>query len=473
MFEAIDGMFAGVPPARYVSLCVAEIDGTGARALLLAAVAGQNQVLALTGDGPMRCDPDHLGQGAAATLAICAADVDGDGAEELFVGNGETAHGAAGAAAHLFDLDAGEWHDLAAGLAEDGPARAPPEGACAVPAVGRATGLLVAAPGTSLRLWALAPDGRLRDLASGYGLDGFSPAGPVWYGRWPECSDALIFGTAGGPWRFVRDPSGRFVEEPPPVASAAAAATALRPVAALREGRVDLLQTSIGARQRLLASVGGGTVVDVAPRLLGEPGPVVDALAADLDGDGEEELLLLCDREPNRLFGWREGGWRPLDAGAATLASGRHGRAAFLDVDLDGRPELVLLPGPHEDGRPVAFRAVPSRPGRWVGVAVRALTGGPARGATVRARVGGRLRVRTLDCGDGRVQTEPVARFGLGDAAAAERVEILWPDGTRRLVHDLAGGGVHRIPHPAADLRPASARSREPGVFPDPDAAGR
>lgn len=453
MFERLDDPFSGLPPARYTSLCVADIDGCGPRALVLGAVGAANRILALRPGGPVDCDPDRLAEAAAATVAVCAGDVDGDGAEELFLGHGDPGGRMRGAGERLFDLDAGEWHDLLGPGAAPGPAWLPPVGALAVPAVGLGCGILVLAPGAPARLLAATGSEGVRDLAPLAGLDEPLPSSHGRFGPWPDGSGRLLVAADDGPWLLERGSERAFVEHRTTGAMRIAPAGALAFVSALPDGRLDLFRASQGGDQQLLAAFDGGRIADVTPRLLGEAGPVLDALAADFDGDGEEELLLLCDGEPNRLFGWREGGWRPLDAGAATLPLGRHAAAAFFDLDRDGCPELVLLPGEAVAERPLAFRGRGCGPAGFVGIAVRGISGAPARGAEVRSRIAGRWRVRVLDCGGGRVQSEPVAWFGTGGAASVEEVRIRWPDGAATTLRDLAAGRVHTVRHPSAGVR--------------------
>jgi hypothetical protein len=53
-----------------------------------------------------------------------------------------------------------------------------------------------------------------------------------------------------------------------------------------------------------------------------------------------------------------------------------------------------------------------------------------------------------IDAGGGYLcQTEPVAHFGLGDAAP-ERVVVRWPDGRERTVDDPDANAELDVPHP-------------------------
>ncbi|HFA60097.1 MAG TPA: CRTAC1 family protein, partial [Rhodospirillales bacterium] len=199
-------------------------------------------------------------------------------------------------------------------------------------------------------------------------------------------------------------------------------------------------------------------LANVSPPLLAAPARVTGALLADFDNDGADELFLCCQGEPNRLFGWREGGWRPLDVGAATLPLGTHELAAALDLDGDGCLELLLFSAAADGRASAVFRVPEARERPWIRLLPLGPEGAPARGATVTLVVRGRRRRRIIDCGDGIVQSEPVAHFGLGHDGRAERVEIRWPDSAYLEIAAPAPGRLHRIPHPGRRLSRDAAR---------------
>lgn len=99
------------------------------------------------------------------------------------------------------------------------------------------------------------------------------------------------------------------------------------------------------------------------------------------------------------------------------------------DIDGDGDQDFVVLnlAGP---ARLLENRA--PRRGHWV--AVRATDPALRRaaiGATVTVRAGGHAQARTIRASMGYASAqEPIAHFGLGDAAAIESVEVRWPSGS-------------------------------------------
>jgi hypothetical protein len=97
-------------------------------------------------------------------------------------------------------------------------------------------------------------------------------------------------------------------------------------------------------------------------------------------------------------------------------------------VDLDGDGRLEIL-GIAEGGRPVRASSSGARAYRWQTLRPRSATAtGDQRinsfgiGGEVELRTGLHLQKRTIDA--------PVVHFGLGDAAGAEVVRVVWPNGT-------------------------------------------
>jgi hypothetical protein len=64
-------------------------------------------------------------------------------------------------------------------------------------------------------------------------------------------------------------------------------------------------------------------------------------------------------------------------------------------------------------------------------------------GAVLRVTAGGRTQVREVRAGSSYLgQHDPRVHVGLGGAASAERVEVLWPSGHKELVRDVRGGQI-------------------------------
>lgn len=73
-------------------------------------------------------------------------------------------------------------------------------------------------------------------------------------------------------------------------------------------------------------------------------------------------------------------------------------------------------------------------------------------GARVRVSAGGRRMTRQVAAGSGYQSTSAKAlHFGLGESAAAERVEVTWPSGRTQAVTGVAAGQVLRLAEPPGD----------------------
>jgi hypothetical protein len=117
---------------------------------------------------------------------------------------------------------------------------------------------------------------------------------------------------------------------------------------------------------------------------------------------------------------------QPVFCGRPNVARG----LAVGDFDNDGRPDLLVV---SVGDRARLYRNV-APGGHWVGVRVT----DPARGnrdllgTVVRVTAGGRTWVQVAQSAHSYLSaSDPRPLFGLGGAAAYDRIEVTWPDGTR------------------------------------------
>ncbi|XP_066301814.1 cartilage acidic protein 1-like [Branchiostoma lanceolatum] len=173
------------------------------------------------------------------------------------------------------------------------------------------------------------------------------------------------------------------------------------------------------------------------------PSPVRTVIANDFDNDGQIEVLFNDivnwrhgPTAPNRLFKvTRQGAQQDptidqLDIGDALEPDGYGTGGAAADLDGDGQLELILAHGESNTQPLTVFRVTQGQDNNWIRVYPTTKFGAPARGSRVTIRTaGGDFQLRVVDGGSGYLcQMEPIAHFGLGTDTAVQ-VEVTWPDG--------------------------------------------
>lgn len=155
--------------------------------------------------------------------------------------------------------------------------------------------------------------------------------------------------------------------------------------------------------------------------------------------------------EKNRLLLNREN--KSLD-NVAFLMNASHEidsrNVASGDIDGDGRLDLIFThfsvwPEPETQGLLMALNLWPGD-NRWVGFRLARSADCPSlNGTKIRLRAGGRDQWRVIVNGDSyRSQHAPIAHFGLGQAAA-EFVEIHWPNGQTTRIDEPPHGQYHAV----------------------------
>lgn len=176
--------------------------------------------------------------------------------------------------------------------------------------------------------------------------------------------------------------------------------------------------------------------------------------AIDFDNDGWKDLFFATSHFPKleRLIGaspeqkamvLRNDGGRFTDVSerAGLHRAAQHRGAAFADFDGDGRVDIAVS-AIGEQAR--LFRNV-SEAGRWTAFRLRGVKSN-------RDGLGARIRL-TLDDGSTRYNhaftavgyassSEPIVRFGLGDANTVEQARIIWPNGE---VQEIEVGTLNQI----------------------------
>jgi hypothetical protein len=180
----------------------------------------------------------------------------------------------------------------------------------------------------------------------------------------------------------------------------------------------------------------------------------------DVDLDGREDLVVanghVIRHSPRRLqrpvLLRNEGGGRfadITDRGGPYFRTGHLGRGlAVGDLDNDGRPDLVIS---HVNAPAVLLRNEAPRGHHWLGVELVGRGHRDVVGAKVVLEAGGRRQTR-FSTGGGSYLSSGDRRllFGLGKAARVDRLTVVWPSGrTQRFDgRRLAVDRYHRLVEP-------------------------
>ena len=129
--------------------------------------------------------------------------------------------------------------------------------------------------------------------------------------------------------------------------------------------------------------------------------------------------------------------------------------AIFADFDNDGGVDVVVL---NRDA-PAEFltNTIGAVAGHWLLLDVRLANGGPALGAIVTVETDDRRLTRIVRSDSSYLTSrDPRVHVGLGEAAVAKRIEVLWPDGTTRTWSDVPADRVIRLEPGGGDGADAS-----------------
>jgi M6 family metalloprotease-like protein len=199
-----------------------------------------------------------------------------------------------------------------------------------------------------------------------------------------------------------------------------------------------------------------------------DDGDGVSVTAADFDNDGVLDLYVARRGADDLLiFGDGEGGFQRASLGL-TETAGACEVAVCADLDGDGGVDVYVA----RDGEPnLLLRNTIQGRGHWLGLRLEAAGSGSAIGASVRVVTAAGSQRRYVQAGSGRGETAPTLHVGLGAWAAADTVEVIWPDGEVTTHTALAGDATVTLRQeedatPVADELPNVTRLH--AAYPNP-----
>jgi hypothetical protein len=167
------------------------------------------------------------------------------------------------------------------------------------------------------------------------------------------------------------------------------------------------------------------------------------------DGDAWMVPFLM---DPARLFVSDGDGTFTQSAEALGIADQGQGRGVVaFDYDRDGDLDLYIANNGQESR---LYRNDGGNAGNYLAVKLRGRAPNTqAVGARIFVTAGGRRQMRELHVGSNFVSQDPVeAHFGLGTAASATEVEIVWPDGEHKLLGATPANRLVVVTEPGADV---------------------
>jgi len=249
------------------------------------------------------------------------------------------------------------------------------------------------------------------------------------------------------------------------------------------DGRLDLLKTHFADDiPALYRNLGRGLFEDVAMAAgLGAQNRYVQwgAGVADLDNDGQPDVLCATGnvypeieallpqyphRGPKVVFRNVGGGrFEDVSAGSGPGAASPHSSrgVAFGDYDNDGDLDVLVM---NMNERPSLLRNDYDGGNGWLALRLEGRGSNRAAiGTTVVLTAGGRRQARAVLSQSSYYSHDDLRlHFGLGDARAAELVEVRWPSGAVDLLRGVPRGRVRTVTEGEAPAAPATAGSAVP-----------
>ncbi len=419
-----------------IAAAAADYDGDGWVDLYVVNV-GKNILYRNNGNGTFTDVTDKAGVGDAGTgIGATWLDVNNDGRLDLYVGNYLS-----------FDPD---YHLYYNPTSYPGPLAYKPERD--VLYINNGDGTFTNAS-EAAGIWALPPHRTMSVHALDYNHDGFE--------------DLYICNDATPNMLLINDGHGHFHDE---AMKLGLAFNALGEAAGSMTAAIgdcdgdqipDILVSRLGYGSLYMGSKQGGCIDRMMASGLG-------ALTAqyvgwgcnfiDFDNAGKLDIFI-ANGDAFRMVGWQSlllendghGNFsNAVDKGGAYFRTPVRARPSVaLDFDNDGRMDLLVgLMG----DRPVLLHNRDHSGNHWLTLNLRGTRSNPAGwGAFVEVTADGKTYVQENSCPGGFLsQGDPRLHFGLGQAAAVQRIQIKWPSGTVQTLTDVHVDQILKVTEPAS-----------------------
>ena len=419
VFADMSHLLTHNPPKKNYGVSVTDIDGDGTMELFVAGFGSENIIYSWNAESqrfdsvatPALSDPSR------SAIGVASCDIDGDGLEEIYVLNTDQYSGQTTTSDRIFRRDGnGDWIDMF---------EQPEHSAAANFIAGRSVacldrdgdgkyGMFAANYGGPMKLYELPEDGSLRDVAPALGMDRTTGGRALIAGAFvsPDGHSMDLFANNENGCNFLyrNEGDGTFTEiaMSAGVGDCGNTGRGTVPMDADGDGVLDLVWGNWNGQHRMYVQDTPAHFTDVAPTTMAQPSRIRTVISADWDNDGQEELFYNNIPGENRLFTKEGAEWVPINVGDALEPTGHGTGAAYGDFDGDGCLELLVSHGESADEPLTYYR--PSNCGTNHYLRVMPLTqyGGPARGATVRLAISGRVNaagvqthIRNIDAGSG------------------------------------------------------------------------
>ena len=445
----------GNPSHRRYGIAVTDFNRDGDFEAVVTGYGASNEVWDWQNEGLVNIATNDMKDSNRKAIGVGACDVDADGQEEIYFLNVDQFGGLGEVTDRLYDNTEDGWIDLFEldqNLSQVN--RFSGRSVACVDRFGTGDyGVFVANYGGPMKIFEVA-DNQITDVGSEAGIN-LTTGGRALLSL-PIFEDGMhIFAgnEQGANFLFRNDGDGSFTNVAQEVGIQDSYET-VRGTTTLDiddDGDFDLVYGNWEGPHRMW-SWNGTTFDDVTPATMQIPSRIRTIIAADFDNDGDEELFFNNIGEANRLFEQDiNGSWIEADIGDALETDGLGTGAAVLDIDNDGRLELLVAHG--ESGeQPLSLYRWPENNNHYIRVFPKTIHGAPARGAVVTVKTEGKTHIRSIDAGSGYLcQMEPVAHVGLGQGDSIQSVEVVWPGAERVLVESPSIDQLLTIPHPGSE----------------------